>query len=82
MVKIKLVGMGIAAVVAAFGIGTALAGAATPTDTGTSYQRSVVVDRSAGGFVRNNAQVQDDGNCPGRDGTPETTPESTTDIDL
>lgn len=65
--KAKLVGAGIAAALAVVGIGTAVAGAAAPTQSATP-QRSTVIDRSGRGFIQDD-QGQTPGNCPERNGT-------------
>ncbi len=75
--KAKIVGAGIAAALAAVGIGTAVAGAAG-VDATPSTQRSTVVDRGGRSFVQDD-QNQGGYDCPERDGTaPEASPSATT----
>ncbi len=75
--KAKIVGAGIAAVLAVVGIGTAVAGAAA-VDATPSMQRSTVVDRGGRSFIQDD-QNQRRYDCPERDGTtPEASPSATT----
>jgi hypothetical protein len=75
--KAKLVGAGIAAALAAVGIGTAVAGAAA-LDATPSTQRSTVIDRGGRSFIQDE-QGQGGYDCPEQDSTaPEASPSATT----